>query len=227
MQQLLEYHSLDTLEHALRQLDLRLARVPELADHRPIVAERRAALETARKAFEDAREARIAASAEIAYLDEEIDGTVMDLSQSLLVRLRRDRNDPAYRKLFPVSPTRMTSDVASPQQDRWVEGIAETLRSDAEYADMRPLSDVLSGLMERLRQSRARREELYVKEERSRTALRLSADDARRFYNGLYHRFMMILPGRKRLVESLFAKFSQTHSSATPADGDAQDAQES
>ena len=46
----------------------------------------------------------------------------------------------------------------------------------------------------------------------ARAALDLAADEARRFYNGLYHQFTVALPDQPRLVESLF--MTLTHAPA-------------
>jgi len=220
MERIAEHHGLNTLDHVLRQLEARLPRVPELADHRPLVADRRAGVKTAREAWDEAREARLAASAELLYLDEEVDRALIDAGQTLYLQVGRDRNAPAYRKLFPVSPTQMGADLGSDRQDRWVTGVIDDVRTDGAYAALRPMADALAGHLDRLRAARARREELYVKEAQARAALLTVADDARRFYNGLYHRFMTALPDRPRLVESLFPKLTATADPAPAPEAD-------
>jgi len=216
MQTLTERHGLATLNRALRQLDLALARVPELSSHRPAVAALRQRLTAAQVAHEDVRELRIAASAEIAYYDEEIDWSVVDAGQTLYLQVGRDRNAPAYKTLFPVSPSQMTADLASPRQETWVTALVDTIRRDDAYAALRPVADALAGWSDRLSQAQARRKELYVQEAQTRGALMAVADEARRFYNGLYHQFMVALPDRRRLVESLFMTFSTAAAAGTP-----------
>ncbi len=53
-----------------------------------------------------------------------------------------------------------------------------------------------------------------MQEAQARGTLMAVADEARRFYNGLYYQFMVQLPDRKRLVESLFMTF--TTAAASP-----------
>ncbi|MBU1244475.1 hypothetical protein KKD52_16205 [Myxococcota bacterium] len=208
MQTLHERHGFYTLNRALRQLDLGLARVPDLASTRPAVAALREKVTAAHAAHEDVREQRIAASAEIAYYDEEIDFAVVTAGQTLYLQCGRDRGAPAYKKLFPVSPSQMTSDLASPRQETYVTAMVDTIRKDDAYAALRPVADQLAGWTDQLRQAQERRRGLYVQEAQARGTLMAVADEARRFYNGLYYQFMVQLPDRKRLVESLFMTFS-------------------
>jgi precorrin-4 methylase len=215
MQTLTERHGIHNLNRALRQLDLGLARVPELSSMRPAVAALRQKVTAAAAAHEDVREQRIAASAEIAYYDEEIDFAVVTAGQTLYLQVDRDRSAPAYKKLFPVSPSQMTADLASPRQETYVTALVDTIRGDETYAALRPVADALAGWSDRLRQAQARRQELYVQEAQARGTLMAVADEARRFYNGLYYQFMVQLPDRKRLVESLFMTFTTTAAAGT------------
>lgn len=204
MQKLQEYHGVPTTLRALRRLDLALPRVPELADHRPAVASRREKLVEARDAWEDCVERRMAVTAELEYLDGEIDHLVVGLGQRWFLECDRNRHAPAYRKLFPVAPSTATAGVADEKQTRFVTTLIETIHADAAYAALKAEAAALAGLMERLREAQERRRDLYAKEAQARASLDAAADEARRFYNGLYHQFVVALPDQPRLVESLF-----------------------
>jgi len=216
MQKLQEYHGVPLTLRALRRLDLALPRVPELADHRPGVAARRGALTQARDAWDELVERRMAVTAELEYLDGEIDHLVVSLGQRWFLECDRNRHAPAYRKLFPVSPSTATAGVADEKQARFVTTLVETIHADAAYAALKAEAAALAGLTERLREAQGRRQELYAKEAQARAALDLAADEARRFYNGLYHQFTVALPDQPRLVESLFLSLSSAPATGGP-----------
>jgi hypothetical protein len=227
MQKLNTRHGYVTIARVLRFLELRLARFPELASYREVVAALRRRLNEDHGAFGETLEQRISATAEIAVLDAELDAGVITVGQTAFLMFDRDREHPMYKLLFPMAPSKMVAEVGGERQERFVHTLLQTIAANEAYLSLRDRATELSRILDQLRQAQARRKELFVAEATARAKYELTADDARREYNQLYHQFMVALPGRGREVETLFYPLASTARTA-PAEpaGPAEDPQD-
>lgn len=219
MNRLYERHGFTAISRSLRVLELRLAGIPELRSHAEDIAAMRQRLSTAQNALTEIEEQRQAAGAQISYLDSRVDELVVTMGQTAYLQFGRDRTQPGYTRLFPVAPSKMVADSASERQDRFVTVLVETIRNEEAYVPLRPMADEIMNWMEELRGAITQRKDLYVREAQARAVSHEIQDTARRFYNGLYHRFMVTIPDNRPLVESLFPAPDHT-SPATPTPTD-------
>lgn len=204
MQQLSENQGYPVISSCLRYVQLRSAGLPALAAFKDTLGGYRTQLTTDWNAYQDVQEQRIALSGEVGYLDSEVDNLVITIGQLLLMQVGRDRKDPTYRRLFPQSPSSLVVELAGPRQEKNVSVLLETIKTDQAYAPLRDKAAELEAAMTGLKQAVARRADLYAQEASARAKYLMTADAARRAYNSLYHQFMLALPDKKRLVESLF-----------------------
>ncbi len=226
MQQLSENQGYHVISSCLRYVQLRSAGLPALAAFKDTLGGYRTQLTTDWNAYQDVQEQRIALSGEVGYLDSEVDNLVITIGQLLLLQVGRDRKAPAYRRLFPESPSSLVVELAGPRQEKNVSVLIETIKTDEAYAPLRDKAAGLETAMTALKQAVARRADLYAQEASARAKYLMTADAARRAYNSLYHQFMLAMPDQKRLVESLFYPLNRAGApdpaapgSDTPAEG--------
>ena len=105
MQKLTDSHSSAHALRALRFAILRLGSRPETAGFAPDVLAARTALATANDALDTAQTARMAATAEMGWIDQGIDDTAVQLGLELRALVKGDTNDPRYKRLFPIAPS--------------------------------------------------------------------------------------------------------------------------
>jgi len=220
MQRLTANHSYNTMSRALRFLDLRLVRFPELAEFRDLVVAARKKLTEEHGAHVEAQEQRIAATAEIGALDDGIDGATLTLSSAALALFDRRREDPRYRQLFPQAASSLLTDVGGERQERFVATVCATVKTDDVYAPLREKGLQLERLAEQLKQAQARRQDLWQQEAAQGGKYQMTADAIRREYNALYHQFMLRMPGREAEIDTLFLQLSPSHHK-TPGGGEA------
>jgi len=211
MQRLTANHSYNTMSRALRFLDLRLVRFPELAEFHDLVVTARKKLAEEHGAHVEAQEQRIAATAEIGALDDGIDGTTLTLSSAALALFDRRREDPHYRKLFPQAASTLLTDVGGERQERFVGNVCATLKTDDVYAPLREKGLQLERLAEQLKQAQARRQDLWQQEAAQGAKYQMTADAIRREYNALFHQFMLRMPGREAEIDTLFLQLSPSN----------------
>ncbi|MBN2723982.1 MAG: hypothetical protein JXR95_07940 [Deltaproteobacteria bacterium] len=204
MQNILDSHGYSHTAKALRFLNLRLNRVPELASFIPVVSDMRDHLNTDYQNWKNTVESRVALTSEIAWLDKEIDNTVITMGQTAYLKYNRDRTNPNYKGLFPLAPSKMVNEVAGPSKNNWVNMILDTVRKNEEYNYLNDYAGILKENMQRLTATLNQRQELYTQEASTWTKYTITFDSVRSAYNSLYHQFMLILPGKKSLIESLF-----------------------
>lgn len=211
MEQLREQHGFATVDRALRHLSIRLRSRPETAELAPEVDAERARVRQAEEAWLQAREMRIAATAEIDYLDAALDLAVADLSRLALVEVRGNRNDERYKRLFPASPSAATSSVGGEGQGRYVRALlAQLTSSSGPFPSLAGQAPTIEAALTALSESEQRRDALYIPESTAATERTAALDRARRVYNQMYPRLRLLFPDNLRLVESYFARLRGT-----------------
>ncbi|PKN26358.1 MAG: hypothetical protein CVU65_05885, partial [Deltaproteobacteria bacterium HGW-Deltaproteobacteria-22] len=153
MQQLSENQGYHVISSCLRYVQLRSAGLPALAAFKDTLGGYRSQLTTDWSAYQEVLEQRIALSGEVGYLDSEVDNLVITIGQLLLLQVGRDRKDPAYRRLFPESPSSLVVELAGPRQEKNVSVLLETIRTDEAYAPLRDKAAELEAAMTALKQA--------------------------------------------------------------------------
>jgi hypothetical protein len=204
MQQLRINHGVPVVLGALRFLSIRLKSRPQTAGLAPDVDAMRALLRDKDDAYAEAREQRIAASAEITYLDTLVDDAVMAASRELLVLTGGKADDPRYLKPFPTAPSAALKPVGGASQDRFVKGVIVRFREDPDLAPLAGHAPKIEAAQADLEKGVAQRNDLHVKEAMTLADRRIALEDARRMYNLTYPRLQLIFPNKPTLVESFF-----------------------
>jgi len=204
MQKLTDAQSPAVALRALRFAIIRLASRPETAPFAPDLQAARTALASADDALDNARTARVAATAEITWIDERIDTTIIQLGREARALVQGNARDPRYTRLFPIAPSEATRPVGGDTQTRFVTSIIQLLETDDAFASLRPQATPLRELSEQLTAATAARETLYLDENRAASERREAHEVARRAYNLLYPRLLLAFPEDEGLVESFF-----------------------
>jgi hypothetical protein len=204
MQKLSERHGVMHGIRAFRYLSIRLRSRPETQAIAAEVDAERAVMVKTEEAYAQALEERVAATAEVEYLDGCVDATVMDLAREIALMTRGRQDDPRYRKLFPSAPSALVRPIAGEAQERFVRSLVTRLREDKEYAPLTRYAEQLEQHQAALNEAIARRAERYQPETSTLTDRRVAMDHARRVYRSIYHRLQLLYPGDPALVESFF-----------------------
>jgi hypothetical protein len=221
MQQLRSNHGVPVVLSALRFLFIRLKSRPQTAGLAADVDAARALLWDKDDAYAEAREQRIAASAEIAYLDTLVDEAVMNASRELLVLTGGDAQDPRYLKPFPTAPSAALKPVGGASQDRFVKGVITRFKEDPDLAPLAGHGTKIEAAQGDLDKGLAQRNDFYVKEAMALADRRIALDDARRLYNLTYPRLQLIFPNKPALVESFFKDLRGEETDASDTKPDA------
>ncbi len=209
MQALREDYGLDIYIRALRFLSIRLRSRPETATMAVDVDAMREKLRASGDAYEDALERRVAATVEIEYRDSRVDQHVLGLARQLNVLIGGNREDPRYKKLFPVAPTAMVKPVGGDEQATHVAAIVERISTEAEYASLAELAAPIKLGLTELEAATQTRKDLYVAEAKAQANRRATMDDARRTYRLMHPRLTLVFPDDPALVETFFAVFTK------------------
>lgn len=219
MQQLRDRHGYETVERALRYLSIRLRSRPQTSELAPEIDAERARLRQVEDTWSEARELRIAATAEIEYLDGELDRLLGDLSRAALVEVRGRTDDERYRRLFPQPLRSGAAPMGGPEQERYVRTILAQLTSESgPLPALRDRAEAIEQALTALQQAEQRRAELYVPEATATAERNAALDRARRAYNQTYPRLRLLFPDRPALVASYFVSLRSR--SVRPASGD-------
>lgn len=204
MERLGKRHGEPTVARALRYACIRFASRPESAPFAAEGQKHRRQVSGALDTWEEARETRVAASAELAYADVCVDRLTMSLSRDVIAMVDGDRTDPRFYKLFPTAPSDGTEPVAGDEQHGFVWNVIKRLRSEPEYASVKEHAAPLRTAQDRLEELETARKELYATEGRARVDLELALDDAKRWYNRMHPRLLLLFDD-EALVESFFS----------------------
>lgn len=150
------------------------------------------------------RDERVAATAELAYLDTLLDAAVGSIAREVLVLTGGDRNDARYRKLFPEAPSHAMRGVGNASQDQFVLGLVSRLEEETDLASLKPHAKRIRRAQDDLAAARKRRDELYVAETKAAADLAIVLEDACRAYNQVYPRLQLLFAADTALVESFF-----------------------
>ncbi len=217
MQRLNDKHGFPTVKRSLRHTSIRLRSRPETAELAGVVDAERKSIESADEVHEQAREERIAATAEIDYLDGELDLKVMNLSREVAVLTGSNTADERYKMLFPVAPSKAVKPTAGEAQHRFIKILVERLENDDRFDALRGNVEPIKTAQTYLEKAIANREELYMPEMRAATDLKVALDKARRVYNKLYPQLTLIFDN-ERLVDSFFLKIRKSRKSGDDTD---------
>jgi hypothetical protein len=211
MEKLRPDHGVATIERALRYMAIRVTSRPETREMASELRAERARLKDADEMWLEARETRIAATAEVEYLDERLGSDVMSVCRAALALVKDgNREDERYKRLIgPVSPSEALVPVGGEEQTRFVRTFIAQLTSEGgpfpELADRAP---VVQASLTALNEAEARRNALYVPEGTAAAERTAARDRARRLYNLMHPRLQLAFPDDERLVESFFAKIA-------------------
>lgn len=90
-----------------------------------------------------ARRQRMLTTAGIRTLDEELDAAVSRYVKALMALLPDGRADARTLRMFPVTPTEMTTGQGSEEQSRMLKNVLAVHDSEAELAAISPFAEVL------------------------------------------------------------------------------------
>lgn len=190
-------------------LAIRLQSRPETKEMAPEIRAEVASIREGDDVWLEARQARIAASAEIVYLDEKVGEDVMDLSRAALVEVKGDRNDERYKRVFIENPSEALKPVGGSKQTRFVRAVINQVGAESTpFPALRDRASAIDGSLTALSDAEARRDALYVPEATALAERRARFEKACRTYNLTYPRLQLIFPNDPRLVESFFLGLS-------------------
>jgi hypothetical protein len=198
-----EDYGAPTVLRALRYLCIRLQKFETATAIVSELEQCRSELSSAQEAFEIAYTERVAATAEVSYLDEVLDQTVLNLAAETARLLPGGSDDERYRALFPVAAAEALASTASHRQHRFVHHVLENLRSESAFGPLRSHAALIEQRQHALEASLAERE-LRFQAEASATRRRNEAlDEACRSYNRSFSRLQLLFRDGAR-IESLY-----------------------
>jgi len=209
MQQIHENASAATVDAALRFLRIRLGSRPDTNDLARPVEDARKRVVATDEVWGETRDARRAATAGVQYVDEQLDNEVMALSREALVLTHGNRDDPRYKKLFPIAPSKAMAEVGGDAQARFVKQILTRLVEDADLAELRGKEKTIAARLAELEQAVKQRNDLYVPEASAQSDRRRAIEDARQLYKTTYLQLRLLLAD-DALVESFFQRTGST-----------------
>lgn len=222
MQRLGERHRSPLVNRALRFLAIRLSSRPETSAFGEETTRVRESLAKKREAYIAALDERLAATAEITYLDACLD-------RAVLVSLRRDAlvlasDRPSLeKKLFAkTSPRNAMRPVGGEAQEHYVAGIIHRLETSPELAPLSHYAPALQKRLTDLNTALLKRKELKSKEREALSTLEEELEHAVRYYNRMYPQLQLLFPNDLPLVESFFLDLSGTSHDADGEDHDEQ-----
>jgi hypothetical protein len=204
MQSLNDRHGPIAIDAALRHLSIRLRAAPDTAGLAPSVDAARAAVATTHEAWRQAVEERVALTAEIAWLDTELDAAVAALAREALVLANGNRRDARYLRLFPSSPSVATKGVADDGELQFVRAVSDVLAIDGELTALAAHRDRIGAALGKVDDALSRREVARLPELRAANDRGAAMDAARRVYNRMYPQLQVLLPDQEARVESFF-----------------------
>ena len=147
---------------------------------------------------------RMLTTAEIRTLDEELDAAVSRYVKALMALLPEGRADARTLRMFPVTPTEMTTGQGSEEQSRMLKNVLAVHDSEAELAAISPFAEVLRAALTAIDAARAQRVLDYDAEQVAQNALRASLTTARGVFNAAHPRLELAFPGKKGLIRSFY-----------------------
>lgn len=209
MQKLGERHGAQAIERALRFTSIRLRSRTETAEIADEVDEMRQRVREVSEEYAQQREERLAASAEVQFLDSEVDRAVADIVRRALDLVENNHEDPRFVSIFPPAPT-ATNPAPHLDQDHHVRSICARIAKDPDLAELLEPARALAADIDELATAVLRRNALFVPERKAATDRDLVLQAARDLYNALYPRLLLQFPDQEMLVESFFTEIRRS-----------------
>lgn len=152
--------------------------------------------------FDAALDARVAMTNEINYLDHVLGGAVADVNHALLAVVKRDRQDPRYRRVFPQNPSDIVKRGHSEEQNRFLHSALGAIAAEPDFAAV-PTAELHTALTA-LETARAHRETLYAAENEAKARLRVTFEQACDHLDEAEPRLTLLYPKQPALVKSFF-----------------------
>lgn len=203
MLRLSEDYGAPTVLRALRFLCARLRPFSEAESIRAELEQWRLELWEAQEAFEVAYTERLAATAEVAYRDDVLDHSVLNLADEALRMLPSGPSDHRYLKLFPVAPRDAIASTASHRQNRFVRDLIETLRTEPSLGPLQSHAALLEQRQVSLEGALEEREAMFIAETQATRRRNEALDEACRAYNRSFSRLQLLFRDGNR-IESLY-----------------------
>lgn len=209
MQNLRPEHSFELHVRALRFHNIRLSSRPDTRPYGEEIGALRELLKQKGEAYDQALEERIAANTEVDYRDGVLDESVYHFGRDLLAMVGGDRQDPRFKKVFPVSPAVMMKPVATQEQNRAVVVLLERLQEDEDLEPLRMHYETIFGALEDLKAAMEARDAKYIVESKAHTDRQQCLDTCRRAYRLQYPKLQLLFPDKPKLVESFFLQIAK------------------
>lgn len=210
MQRLGERHRSPLVNRALRFLAIRLCSRPETSAFGEETSRVRESLAKKREAYIASLDERLAATAEITYLDACLDRTVLvSLRREVLV-LATDRPSLEKKLFAGISPRNAMRPVGGEAQEHYVAGIIHRLETSPELAPLSHYGPALQKRLDDLGAALSKRKELKAKEREALSDLEEETEGAVRYYNRMYPQLKLLFPNDLPLVESFFLDLNGT-----------------
>jgi len=201
MEKLRLSHGVQRIDRAMTFLTVRLRSVP-MTDSiaRPVEEARKNLLEGDRT-WHQAQAERLAATAEIAYHDHQLNESLRAVAQAIADLTNRDPNNPCYAALQPNVQAEAGDKEPPPSFMSTLIGAIERHESLSSLSGHAP---ILRSHLMALDRAVAHRDQLYQPEARAHATQAAALERAIRVYNLAYPQLQLLLPAHADLVESLF-----------------------
>jgi len=205
MEKLRANHSSNTFEKALRFLAIRLRSRTETEVYVEEIDDARTELSKKYEAYKQARAKRVAATAEVRFLDKVLSRNIVTLSLEARAITRGRRADPRFKKLFPRTPTKHVTPVATPKKREFVRNLLSRLKDDRELTTLRHHAEILDKSLASLEAALNDREAARQVEQEIKADRDQAKKNAARVYNRMSPRLQLLFEDEPALVESYFA----------------------
>jgi hypothetical protein len=150
---------------------------------------------------------RVGQTAQINYLDDLLDSTVIELSRVILNKSSGRRDSSLYKTMFPITPSKVLSGIGTTTQEAYIKNIINLIESNEEYNEFEAIKNRIKSSLDELNAAMAQRETFYLDENNSHNELRILRLRATRMYNLSYHQLSLLYADDQDFVDSLFYKF--------------------
>ena len=187
-----------------RFLIRRLGRRPECAAIRDALTSAYTPLVAAVAEREELDEARACATADLEYLDEQLDAAMANFVRHLLAQLGGDRKHPTYLRLFPIAPSAGTAGMATPEQSAFVAGVLQNFERFCDMSGMTEYAAQLQAALRDLDLAIGERSLIVADESAAAGRLNAAAKAMELAFNSAFHELSSLYPGQKGLVRSFY-----------------------
>lgn len=226
MQRATELHSVTQTLAAGRFTGLRLQSRPQTRGLAGELQAIMAALVAAHQRYLAARDEVLVATAEVEYLDGEVDIDVVQLGREARPLVKGDTSHPDWMLAFPISPSAGTAQVGGNAQARYVNNLVDRINTLDTFAPLRDRAAEVKVKLDTLTAAEAEREVKRQALGQARQERRVAQLQVHKVYNLLYPRAQLVFPEQLRLVESFFYTFVEAgQPKPVVEDGETEDAE--